>query len=431
MIKNLNELIRGEYAKEREDALYILSHALNSVNGYNAVRNAVKINGSKMTISGKEYDLNSYKKIYLAGIGKAAGSMAKAIMEMMDFDDAIIITNEDISLNNCKIFHATHPYPSEENIRATEEIVKLFKNADRDDLIIMIVSGGGSSMLCYPMISLESMIEITEELMKAGCHIEELNAVRKHLSMVKGGRLAKLTEAKVVSLIISDVIGNPLDSIASGPTAGDKTTFEDAMKVMEKYGVYNEEALNLIKEGMKGKIEETPEEVKNADNFIIADINMACMEAKKMAESLGYKARIITTSLDGTAAEAGKTLAEYAIRQPYRNAVFISGGETVVRVKGNGKGGRNQELVLSAAMEIEGQAMVVLSCGSDGKDGNSDAAGAIADGETMKRAREKNMDAIEFLNDNNSYQFFSKLNDAIFTGATGTNVMDIQIIIKR
>ncbi len=431
MIKNFDELIHGEYAMERRDALLMLSHALSSVHGYNAVMDSVKKDGETIIVNGRKYHLNDYNRIYLAGAGKAAGSMAKAMEEIIDFDDAVIITNEDISLKKCRVFHATHPYPSKDNISATEEIVKLFRNAGKDDLIIMLISGGGSSMMCLPIISLNSMIEVTEKLMKAGCNIRELNTVRKHLSMIKGGKLARMTDAKIISLIISDVIGNPVDSIASGPTYGDKTTFRDAMSIMKKYGVENEEAIKVIKKGMEGEIEETPEEVKNADNFIIADINKACMEAKKKAEKLGYKAGIITTSLDGEAVSAGRALAEYAIRAPSRKYVFISGGETVVRVIGNGTGGRNQELVLSAAMEIEGQAMVILSCGSDGKDGNSDAAGAIADGETMKRARNMKMDAGDFLKRNDSYHFFLRLNDAIFTGNTGTNVMDIQIIVKR
>jgi len=431
MIKNFDMLVKGEYSNERRIALEIFEGVLNKINGYNAVKEHVKIFDDYLIINNKKIDLSSYKKIFLIGFGKASAEMAKAMEEFMIYDDGAIITTHDTKLKTIKVFKGSHPLPSEKNIEATKEIVNIVKKAGKNDLIFVLISGGGSSLFCMPMISLNSMINVTDELIKAGCNIEELNTVRKHLSYIKGGKLAKLTEAKIIGLIISDIIGNPVEFIASAPTAGDKTTFGDAYKIMKKYRVKNKEAMDLILKGMKGEIEETPDKLKNVENFIIADINIACREAKKIAEFKGYYSKILTTSLRGEAKEIGIALARYAKFYPRNHSVLIAGGETTVKVKGNGMGGRNQEMVLSAIKEINGLPMAFLSCGTDGIDGSSPAAGAIADGNSMKMAIKLNLNLDDFLSDNNSYEFFKVMDDAIITGYTGTNVMDIQIIVKR
>ena len=433
MIKNREELISNggnKYGKARDDALYILEEVLKKMNGYNLVKSSLKVKGDSIFIKGRKINLMSHKRIFVIGFGKASASMAKAIEDLMDIDGGIVISTEDIKLKKIEMVKGSHPFPEKRNVDATQKIVELVEDADPDDLIIVLISGGGSSLLCLPHVSLDAMKEVSAELMKRGCTIEELNAVRKHISKVKGGQLAEMSRAKMISLIISDIIGNPVDAIASGPTAGDPTTFRDAMKILRKYNIRNEEVVDFISEGIKGKRKETPSKLENVENIIIGDINMACHHALEMAGEKGYDARIISTSISGEAREMGKNLVEYAIFHPRRNIVFISGGETTVNVKGDGKGGRNQEMVLSAIENMTNEAMVFLSCGTDGMDGNSPAAGAIADGGSYARARKRGLNLEEYLNNNDSYEFFKKMGDAIFTGYTGTNVMDLQIMVK-
>lgn len=432
MIKNFEELVGNtseKFINPRRDSLEILDYVIEEMNGYNLIKKRVKIFKEAIFIDGRKFNL-SYKKIFLAGFGKASGAMAKAMEEIIEFDSGYVISTEEVNLKKAKLLKGTHPFPSEENIKATEKIVEMFEKADENDLIIVLISGGGSSLLCKPSVSLKSMNEVTEELMKRGCTIEELNTVRKHISEVKGGKLAKKTKAKIISLIISDIIGNPVEFISSGPTSPDTTTFNDAMNILKKYGVKNKEVIHHIKEGIKGKIDETPEKIDNAENIIIADNEMACREAKRKAEEKGYYSRIVSTKLRGEAMRVGRDLALYAKIYPRNRAILIFGGETTVTVKGKGKGGRNQEMVLSAIKEIAGENIVFLSCGTDGIDGNSISAGAIADGYSHEKALKKELNIEEYLIDNNSYEFFKEMGDAIITGYTGTNVMDIQIIAK-
>ncbi len=434
MIKNLEKLVENggrKFGKMRRNALEILDAVLEKMNGYNLVKSSVKVRNGIMEIKGRKINLLSYKRIFVVGFGKASASMAKAMEEMLDVDGGMVISTEDIELKSIKNVKGSHPLPDEKNREASLRLMEMVKNADKDDLVIVLISGGGSSLLCMPMVSLEAMREVSEELMKKGCNIEELNIVRKHLSHVKGGRLAAMTDARMVAVIISDIIGNPVDLISSGPTAEDSSTFQDAMKVLDKYGIKNEEVRNVIEKGIKGEIEETPSKLKNVENFVIGDINMACRFAVEMAMERGYNARIVSTAISGEAREMGLNLARYAIFHPRGNIVFIGGGETTVTVGGNGRGGRNQEMVLGSLEEIDGEVVVFLSCGTDGIDGNSPAAGAIADGESYSKARKMGIDINAYMNNNDSYGFFERMGDAIFTGYTGTNVMDIQIIIKK
>lgn len=433
MIKNFSELVENTIAKyrgTRRDALTILDEVLEKMNGYNLIKSHVKIFGDSLMIKGKRMNLLPYKRIFLIGFGKASAAMAKAMEEIIAFDDGIIISPENVELQRVKLYRGTHPYPSIENIKATERVIELLREADEDDLIISLISGGGSALLCKPRVSLEDLRDVMNQLMMRGCTIEEFNTVRKHLSYVKGGQLAKLTRAKIVSIIISDIIGNPVEFIASGPTSADSTTFHDAMRILKKYGVKNEEVMKVIKAGIKGKIEETPKNLDNVVNIIIADISLACKYAKEIAEEMGYHAKVLSVTLRGEAREMGRNLAEYAIYYPRHHTVLITGGETTVNVKGKGRGGRNQEMVLAAIKKLANEAIVMLSCGTDGIDGNSPAAGAIADGYSYKKAEEKELDIEKYLENNDSYEFFNKMKDAIFTGYTGTNVMDIQIMVK-
>lgn len=433
VIKNFDELTRNtleKYVIGRKIALEILDEVLEKMNGYNIIKEKVRRKNDFVFIGGKKLDLFSYKRIFLIGFGKASAAMAKAMEEIVEFDDSVIISTEDVNLKRAKLYKGTHPLPSEANLKATEKVIDIVKNADRDDLIFCLISGGGSSLLCKPRVSLESMAKITNELLKKGCSIEELNTVRKHLSYVKGGQLAKLSKAKIISLIISDIIGNPVEFISSGPTAEDTTTFKDAYKILKKYKIKNKEAIEIIKKGMKGEIEETPKELKNVENIVIADIKEACEEAKRIAMEKKFYAKILTTNLKGEAKDVGKNLAIFAKAFPRYKSILIAGGETTVKVKGNGQGGRNQELVLAAMEELRNEPIVMLSCGTDGIDGNSPAAGAIIDGYSYGKARQLGLNPNEYLERNDSYSFFEKMRDAIITGYTGTNVMDIQIIVK-
>jgi len=334
--------------------------------------------------------------------------------------------------------------PDENGLRGTEEIIKILKDADENTIVVYLISGGGSALLVSPCegISLIEEQETTELLLRAGADIYELNTVRKHISKVKGGRLAEIAyPAKVISLILSDVIGDRLDVIASGPTAPDKTTYKDALKVLEKYRLIDKAPGSIIKVLQKGAEGFTNETLKegstifdNVENIIIASNKKALDAAKEKAESLGFKSETISSEVTGEAKEVGKWLA-----QKTRNALsvkrnekicLISGGETTVTVKGNGKGGRNMELALSFAMEIEGiDGITLLSAGTDGTDGPTDAAGAIVDGETVKKAKAIGLDPEEYLRNNDSYNFFKKIDSLFITMPTGTNVMDIQIMV--
>jgi glycerate-2-kinase len=326
-------------------------------------------------------------------------------------------------------------------------VINLLTEADEHTLVVCLISGGGSALLVSPYegISLADKQLMTDLLLKAGASISELSAVRKHLAAVKGGRLAEIAyPAGVMSFIISDVIGDSLDVIASGPTSPDGTTYTDALKVIEKYRLKDKSpgsVTDLLKKGADGIVPETPKEnsriFKKVSNLIIANNGKALQAARDKAEALGFEAHVSSAELAGEAREAGKRLAGkvFEIKNARRSEkpyCLVSGGETTVTVKGNGLGGRNMEMALSFAIEIGGIGGVTfLSAGTDGTDGPTDAAGAIVDGETVSRATALDMDPLGYLGDNDSYHFFQKLGDLFITGPTGTNVMDIQVIVMQ
>jgi hydroxypyruvate reductase/glycerate 2-kinase len=297
-----------KYKPVRRDALEILDEVLKKMSGYNIVKQNVKIEDNTLYIKDKKIDLSSFKKKYLIGFGKASSSMAEAMVELMEYDDGVVLGIENKNLKNVKLFAGTHPFPSKKNIMYTEKLIKLVDNTTNNDLIICLISGGGSSFLCHPRIALKNMVMITKALMEKGCKIEELNTVRKHLSFVKGGQLTQRTDAKIISLIISDIIDNPIEFIASGPTYFDSTTYSDALKILGKYNIYNAEASTVLNSGVMGKITETPKKIKNAQHYIIADIETACKLVKKFAQRKKYHAKIISTKIQGEAKDVGKNL---------------------------------------------------------------------------------------------------------------------------
>ncbi len=425
--------------KGHEDILKIFNKALEAVNPQKAVKAAL----SELTDS-----ISVYKNIYLLAFGKASCPMAKATIESLSgrIKKGVVITkyhhSEGFSFpENITLFEAAHPIPDDNSVKATRTALAMIESIEKDSLVLCLISGGGSALLCSPCrgLSLEDKKSITQMVMNRGADIVELNIIRKHLSEVKGGRLAATVyPAHIISLIVSDVIGDRLDIIASGPTVADPSTYRDAYEILKRYDLLNqtpEAVLNHIERGIKGEIPETPKPgnriFEHVENHIISS-NRLCLEAaKKAAETIGYKALILTDSLQGEAREAAKWLYQRGLEYKDMAPVcIISGGETTVTVRGDGIGGRNTELALSFALQIDGMDNITfLSAGTDGTDGPTDAAGAVVTGDTVKRARSLGLDPIEYLQRNDSYSFFKKTDELLITGPTGTNVMDIQITI--
>jgi len=351
-------------------------------------------------------------------------------------------------LQRIEVNEAGHPLPDERGVEGTEKIVKLLKEADRQTLVLCLLSGGGSALMPHPAagISLEEKQQTTQRLLQSGASIEETNAIRKHLSGIKGGRLCQLAHpARVVTLILSDVVGNKLETIASGPTVADPSTFADCLRIVERYDLVGRlppSVIRRLQAGVRGGVEETPKPgdriFSSCQNLVVGDNRLAVEAARAKAISLGYNTLVLSTQIEGEAREVARVYAALAkevlssgnpVGSP---ACFIGGGETTVTVKGEGKGGRNQELVLAAAVQIDGlRDVVILSGGTDGTDGPTDAAGAVADGQTVRRAKQMGLSASDCLRENDSYQFFRALGDLLMTGPTGTNVMDIQIVLVR
>jgi glycerate 2-kinase len=400
------------------------------------------------------YRNGGYERLLLASFGKAAYRMTKAVTDSLPglVTEGIVITkyghSEEASLSrDVDIYEAGHPVPDGNGFAATKRAVDMLARADRETLVLCLISGGGSALLVAPCegITLDEKQQITERLLRVGANIDELNRVRKHISGVKGGKLAEIAyPAKVVSLILSDVIGDSLDVIASGPTSPDSSTYVDALNVVEKYGLTERisvNALALLQDGAAGKVPETPKMgdplFEGVENIIVGSNRTATEAATKKARELGFDVTILSSELQGEAREAGQWLAEKAISTRYGlrvagsgRACVISGGETTVTVKGSGKGGRNTELALAFAMAIEGmEGITLLSAGTDGTDGPTDAAGAIVDGNTVNAAKARGFDPQAYLQNNDSYTFFEGMGGLFITGPTGTNVMDLQIIL--
>ncbi len=350
------------------------------------------------------------------------------------------------NLKRIILWGASHPIPNRSGVRGVEEMLKLVNLPSEKDLVICLISGGASALMPLPAkeIDLQVKQKVTSLLLKSGANIREINAVRKHLSAVKGGRLAeRLSPATVLSLIISDVVGDDIGSIASGPTAPDETTYQDAKLVLENYALWRKipvSARTLIEKGTRGRLAETPK--SNSDifdkvhNVIIGSNKISCAAAASFLRKAGFRTLLLSTRIRGEARHVGSVVAailadsqenQIPVRTP---AAIVAGGETTVTVHGNGVGGRNQELVLSAALGISGlESVGIASIGTDGVDGPTNAAGAIADGNTVRRGLKLGLDANAFLQNNDSHNFFKKLNDLIITGPTGTNVNDIIIAV--
>ena len=443
LFKNREEIVNNgetlELKKVRGDILDILSYAVKAVDPYEAVKKRFK--NECILVDDEKFFLNDFRDVYSVGFGKASFGMMKAVCDSVPIKKGVAVSNSRknmVKRKNVKCFIGGHPLPNERSVKGTEAVVKTVEKCGEDDLLIVLISGGGSALLCKPRVSLGDLQITTQMLLESGADINEINTIRKHLSLVKGGQLLKNVKCMVVSFIISDIVGDPLEFIASGPTYPDSTTFKDARDVLERYGLLKRVPLRVkevIARGLKGGIPETPKQgdpvFDNVHNFIVANNDIAVNAAKDEAEKLGYQTRVFTTSLTGEAREKGVFLLNKVKNYDISGkTVFISGGETTVTIRGNGHGGRNQEMVLANVEGLSSGDIVFSSFATDGVDGKSDAAGAIADGFTLKRARKQGLDPNVFLRENDSYTFFKKLNDCFITGSTGTNVMDVQIIAK-
>jgi glycerate-2-kinase len=441
--KNYEQLIANgqtsELKRKREDVLKILTSAIDAVNPYNAVKKV--FDKDKLVFESEEIDLTSFENIYVVGFGKASVGMARAVCDFTKISSGVVVTNDsEAKLENdyIDVVVGGHPLPNIGSIKGAEQILDIVRLCGKNDLLIVLISGGGSALLCKPRVGLKDLQKTTDLLLRSGADIYEINTIRKHISHVKGGQLAKYAKGVVVSLVISDIVGDPLESISSGPTCADSTTFSDAKKVLEKYDLWDmipTKIRNVIEEGVSGSIDETPKRenpiFRYVFNYIVANNNIACNAAEEKAKKIGYQTMILTTSLTGEARDIGRYLVDKAdkYRKEEKDFVFISGGETTVTIKGDGRGGRNQELVLGAVRSIAEGDIVLASFATDGVDGKSDAAGAIIDGFTLSRGKQKDLDPNDFLKENNSYEFFKNLDDLFMTGPSGTNVMDIQVIV--
>jgi len=402
LIKNYRNLIKKN--ELRKKALQIINSGLEAVKTEKIINEKVSLRRDILIIRDcknkvRKINLRKYKKIVLIGFGKASSLMGKEIEKILGqrVSEGVVISTRKLVFRNKKIrmIKGTHPMPSLKNIKAAKRIVGLLKKLDKDDLVICLVSGGGSALLCYPKVSLVEYLKTVNKAFKSGIDIKRLNKIRTRLSNIKGGKLAKLTKASIVSLIFSDVVGDDLSVIASGPTV------------------------------CKG--------LKNVRNILLLNNDVALDGMKKKASSLGLNPLVNSNKVTGESRLIGRKLVNVyknKVNESTKNCLLFA-GETTVTVKVDGKGGRNQELCLGAIEDISKLSNCCLvSIGSDGIDGNSDAAGAIIDNRTFSRSKRLNLDYKKYLKDNDSHHFFKKTGDLVYTGLTGSNVADIGVILR-
>jgi glycerate 2-kinase len=431
----------------RRDALLAASDALAASDPALMVRRAIRLAGSTLEAGGARYRLAGYRRVVVIGGGKASALMAGEVERELGahLDGGIIIVPEFQTglphLRRLKYAKSTHPLPTRKGRAAVKKMLEEVRAVGKHDLVICLISGGGSAMMPMPLegVSVEDLRETTNLMLRSGVEIREMNCVRKHLSQIGGGRLAELVNgADVLSLLVSDIVGDDPGSVASGPTVPDSTTFSMAEDVLRRHGIWAKAPSSVrtaILAGVAGRIEETPKPgsrvFDRVNNLLVGSNRLACAAAKGRLESLGYTVPDIIQSVTGEAREFGRKLANLARNKAKgRPWAAVAGGETTVTVKGAGRGGRNEEVALSAAIAIDGLPDVtVLSLGTDGMDGTSDAAGAIADSTSAIRARRAGLDPQKSLEENDSHTFFKMLGDLVVTGPTGTNVNDVMLVL--
>jgi glycerate 2-kinase len=442
--------MEGEKLNQRQRAIEIFQAGLQAVDPVVAVKNFCQLTGSVLQIDGIDYDLDQFENILVIGAGKAGASMARAMEDILGerISEGVITVKYGhvAELKKIKIQEAGHPVPDENGCLGAQAIYELASSADEKTLVICLISGGGSALLVFPVegVTLEDKQATTKVLLDCGANIHEINSIRKHLSVIKGGGLARAVyPATLVTLILSDVVGDDLDSIGSGPCVPDTKTFSDCKDIFTKYGIETaipDNVLHYIEQGIEGKVPETPKAGQDffvkTQNVIIGSNFNALLKSKEKADELGYNTLLLSSMIEGETREvacnhiaigAEIQLHGYPLAKP---ACVLSGGETTVKIKGDGKGGRNQEFALAAAIRMAGmENIIAFSAGTDGNDGPTDAAGAIADDQTLKQAELKGLEPQTYLDNNDSYHFFDQVGGLYKIGPTNTNVSDIRIIL--
>jgi glycerate 2-kinase len=433
----------GDKRKAMEE---ILRAGLDAVDPERAVRRYVRREDETLFVGEGSYRLDRFKRVILAGAGKGTAPMAKALEDILGdrLSSGLIIVKYGygMPLKKTSVVEAGHPIPDEAGLSAAGELLGRLRECREQDLVICAFSGGGSALLPSPIppFTLDEKQACTRLLLECGATIDEINAIRKHLSRTKGGQLAKEAyPATMISLLLSDVVGDRLDVIASGPTVPDESTYRDCLGIVERYDLVDRLPKGVVehfRKGVAGLVQETPKQgdpvFSRVQNLIVGNNRECLLAAQDKAASLGYHTLVLSSQIEGEAREAARVLAAVAkeihqvgvpIAPP---ACILAGGETTVTIHGTGKGGRNQELALACAMAIDGwEGISMFSAGTDGTDGPTDAAGATVDGMTCRRAREAGLDPRAFLVANDSYSLFESLGDLIKIGPTRTNVMDI------
>ncbi|MEJ2723939.1 MAG: glycerate kinase [Deltaproteobacteria bacterium] len=453
----MNDQGDGLLRRMRSEAEKIFYAALSRVDPYEAVKRFIQVQGRKLLLGqGDRPDkvllLEEFNRVFLVGGGKATARMAKAVEDLLGKRIVAGVVNVKYgfteALSRTEIVEAGHPLPDQNGVAGTKHILEILRAAEEKDLVFSLISGGGSALLVQPVdgITLEEKQAVTRSLLACGASIDEINAVRKHISSSKGGQLARAAyPATTLNLMLSDVVGDRADVIASGPFVPDTSTFEEAWAVLEKYRLGNvpRAVRDYLQKGMAGKVPETPKAgnpIFDKVSHLIIGSNISALEAaSEEAERMGYASLILSSMVEGETREVARVhtaIAKEVLKsgRPLPPPVcIISGGETTVTIKGKGLGGRNQEFCLASVLDLEGlpQRAVLLSGGTDGNDGPTDAAGAIVDPATARRAREQGLSASEYLERNDAYHFFQKAGGLLMTGPTKTNVMDVRIILVK
>ena len=437
-------------ARLRDDSRAIFAAGVAAVDPLVAVQRAVRRAGDTLTVDGLAYDLRRFSRIFVVGTGKGSAVMAQgleAILGERVSAGAVTVKYEHVApVERVALYEAAHPIPDAAGVQGANAAMELARQAGTNDLMFCLISGGGSALWPAPSggISLAEKQRMTGLLIDCGARIDEINVIRKHLSAVKGGQLARLAApARLITLVLSDVVGDRLDAIASGPTVADPTTFRDCMNILTHYDLLDrlpDSIHDHLQQGLAGSIPETPKAgdavFELGQTVIVANNRLALRAAREAAEARGYTTLLLSSTLEGEARHVARMHAAIAQEichsgQPVPPpACIISGGETTVTVRGDGKGGRSQEFALAAALHVAGlHDTVVLSGGTDGTDGPTDAAGALVDGRTLARAEALGLQPEAFLHRNDAYHFFQALDDLLLTGPTGTNVMDMVVML--
>jgi len=435
MFKNRDELVFGPEEEMRAHALDILKAGIDAVEPYGSIMDFVSRKGDTLVVADASYDLKEIDRVVVLGAGKAALAMVSAIVDLLgDQAEGHVNTLEDRTIGRIVCSRATHPIPGPEGVEGSRRIIEAAEGATERDLVLCLISGGGSALMPLPEegLTLEDKMEMTNILLKCGATIQELNCIRKHMSAIKGGKLARAAApAPVTSLILSDVIGDPLDSIASGPTAPDTTSYEDGKDILTKYDIWDQ-VPDRVRIELETARFETPKEgdplFDRVQNVLVGN-NMKSQAAMvQRAEQLGYVSIQLEDYLLGNATEAADEFLQTArtLTRDEDRAVVVAGGETTVIVQGTGRGGRNQEMALVNLRQMR-ERELFASAGTDGIDGKSHAAGALVDRAILSAAEAGGLDVDAYLADNDSTTFFERAGGLLVTGQTGTNVADVQL----